>query len=130
TPVVGGVDGLTGIGLVEVYDAAPEASNARLVNVSSRGFVGTGDGVIIPGFIVAGDATMRVLVRAVGETLGNDPYGVPGVLPNPQFEFRTSDGMVLGVNDDWSSNSDNQAAVDASIQFTGAFPLPAGSTDA
>jgi hypothetical protein len=41
------------MGLVEVYDMDP-AGDARLTNISTRGLVRTGDGVVIGGFILGG----------------------------------------------------------------------------
>jgi hypothetical protein len=128
TAVVGGIGGATGVALVEIYDADGPNSSSRLVNVASRGFVGTGNNVIIPGFVVSGDATMRVLIRAVGPTLGT--FGVEGVVADPRFEFFGPGNSMVGTNDNWSSNASAQAAVTAAVQYTGAFPVPVGSRDA
>src|SRR5207253_1089607 len=71
----------TGIALAEIYDASASgfgASTPRLVNVSARAQVNTGDGVLIAGFVVSGTAPRTVLIRAVGPTLGT--YGVVGAL--------------------------------------------------
>src|SRR2546421_3788770 len=51
TAIVRGNGGTTGIGLVEVYDLA-SGSPTKLANISTRGFVDTGDNVMIGGFIV------------------------------------------------------------------------------
>ena len=53
TAIVGGNNGSTGMGLVEVYDLDP-AGDARLANISTRGLVRTGDNVVIGGFIIGG----------------------------------------------------------------------------
>src|SRR4029077_6455469 len=65
TVVVSGKDSTSGIGLVELYDLWP-ISNARLANMSSRGSVGTGDNVMISGFIVGDVESATVVVRAIG----------------------------------------------------------------
>ncbi len=70
---------------------------------------------------------MRVLVRAVGPTLGT--FGVAGVVEDPRFDFFGAQTM-LGSNDNWSANATSQAAVTAAAQYTAAFPLPVGSKDA
>lgn len=70
-----------------------------LQNVSTRGFVGTGDSVMIAGFIVA-DFSKAVIVRAMGPTLRR--FGVTGVLADPSIEVFDSAGRSLGSNDDWS----------------------------
>lgn len=128
TAIVGGAGGSTGVALVEIYDADGPAATSRLVNVASRGSVGTGGNVIIPGFVVSGDATMRVLIRAVGPTLTT--FGVAGALADPKFDFFGPGNVMIGTNDNWSANANAQAAVTAAVQFTGAFPTPVGSRDA
>ncbi|MGI8437911.1 MAG: delta-60 repeat domain-containing protein, partial [Chthoniobacterales bacterium] len=74
TAIVRGANDTTGVGLVEVYDfGQPNAlsgQNAQLANISTRGFVQTGDNVMIGGLIVIGAPT-RVLVRAIGPDLAN-----------------------------------------------------------
>lgn len=101
TAIVSGVNGESGLGLVEVYDIEQSAP-ANVVNISTRGRVLTGDNVMIAGFIVGGTSSQRVLVRALGPSLA--PAGVTGVLQNPQLELRDSSGTVIVVNDDWRSN--------------------------
>ena len=46
TAILGGRNGATGVGLVEVYDLTPD-SNSSLANISTRGSVGVGDDVLI-----------------------------------------------------------------------------------
>lgn len=100
------------------YVTAPGA--AKFVNVSSRAQVGTGDGVLIAGFVVTGTTPRTVLVRAVGPTLGT--YGVSGVLADPQLDVTQ---LVSGVNvvivssDDWGG----VAQISAAAVAVGAFPF-------
>ncbi|MEO6872656.1 MAG: hypothetical protein ABI233_10600, partial [Chthoniobacterales bacterium] len=54
TAVVAGADGSTGIGLVEAYDLSNAPAPSRLANISSRGFVGKDENVLIGGIIVRG----------------------------------------------------------------------------
>lgn len=128
TAAVAGAGNSTGVALAEIYDTDGPSSPSRLVNVASRGFVGTGGNVIIPGFVVSGDATMRVLVRAVGPTLTT--FGVAGAVQDPKFDFFGAGSTMIGSNDNWSSNAATQASVSAAAQYTAAFPLPVGSRDA
>ncbi len=86
-----------GVALVEIYDLNPAAS-ARMANISSRAGVGTGDDVMIGGFIV-GDAVLRVLVRAIGPSLGSG--GFPGPLQDTVLELHNASGDVIASNDDW-----------------------------
>ena len=79
TAILAGKNSTTGIGLVEVYDQDP-ASTAQLSNISSRGHVGTGNDMMIGGFISA-VADTTVIVRALGNTTAivsgkNGPTGV------------------------------------------------------
>ena len=65
TAIIAGANDSTGIGLAEVYDLGPAAVPAKLANISTRGFVQTGDDVMIGGFII-GNQTSEVLVRGIG----------------------------------------------------------------
>jgi hypothetical protein len=106
--------------LVEAYDAGPN-DGRKLVNLSTRFQVGTGDNILIAGFVLSGTGTRQLLIRAVGPTLTN--YGVTGVLADPQLSVFDG-GTPIASNNDWSSS--------LSTTFTalGAFALNAGSKDA
>ena len=96
----------------------------RLVNISSRARVATGDSVAIAGFVISGEESKPVLIRAVGPTLTT--FGVPGALASPRVElFRGS--TSLAVN---SGIGTNRAAIDAAGAGAGAFALGAAGTDA
>ena len=71
--------------------------DSKLANISTRGFVSTGDNVLIGGFI-AGPAT-RVAIRAVGPSLANGGIGNP--LQDPTLELVDADGSVVRTNDNW-----------------------------
>ena len=101
TVIVTGKDATPGIGLVEVYDISP-LSNAKLVNMSTRGSVGTGDNVLISGFIVGDVESATVVVRALGPSLAS--YGVSGVLSDPALTIYDSTGSVIASNDNWQDN--------------------------
>ncbi len=102
------------------------SSPTGLVNLSARAFVGTGDSVLVPGLVIGGTASRRVLVRAVGPTLGT--FGVSGFLADPTLTvFR---GMTnLATNDNWSEPAGSSAATALAATQAGAFALPAGSRD-
>jgi hypothetical protein len=102
TAVVRGKNDSTGIGLVEVYDVSSGAL-AKLANISSRGFVETGENVLIGGFIVSGGgADTRVVIRALGPSLGGE--GVLGVLQNPALELVDANGTTVRENDNWKDS--------------------------
>jgi hypothetical protein len=113
TAVLSGKNHTTGIGLVEVYDQSP-ASTAQLSNISSRGHVGTGNDVMIGGFINA-VADTRVIVRALGPTLTQ--LGVTGALADPVLGLFDANGNAIASNDNWQQSS--QAA---QIQSSGFAP--------
>jgi hypothetical protein len=117
--------GDAGVALVEVYDTGSAAAGS-IVNASTRAFVGTGDSVLIPGFVVGGSGSLRVLVRAVGPGLAG--FGLSGLLADPVLTvFR--DGAPVATNDNWSTAA-NAAEIAAAATNVGAFPLATGSRDA
>src|SRR5205814_4883315 len=90
-----------GLGLVEVYDLA-QGANSKLANISTRGFVDTGDNVMIGGFIVGGGSIggfARVIVRAIGPSLTG--AAVSGALQDTTLELYDGNGNSLATNDDW-----------------------------
>ena len=101
TVIVTGKDAAPGIGLVEVNDISPLA-NSKFVNMSTRGSVGTGDNVLISGFIVGDVASATVVVRALGPSLA--AYGVSGVLSDPTVTIYDSSGSVIASNDNWQDD--------------------------
>jgi hypothetical protein len=109
TAIVRGVNKATGLALVEVYDPDPTA-NATLANISTRGFVQTGDKVLIGGVIILGPDPQRVLVRALGPSLPK-----PEKLADPTLELYDSDGTLIAQNDNWRTD-------EAEVQATGLPP--------
>jgi hypothetical protein len=112
TTTLQGVGGTTGVAVVEVYDF--QAANSKLVNLSSRAYVDTGDKAVFAGFYVStgspSDLTARLAVRGIGPTLAN--YGLSNVLQNPTLELRDASGTLIASNDNWqdSQGSEIQAA--------------------
>jgi hypothetical protein len=104
TAVLKGDSGKTGLALVEVYDIS-SAQPEKLANISARGFVDTGDNVIIGGFIVGaglgtdGAGSARLVVRALGPSLGSADVANP--LADPTLELFDGQGTSLGSNNNW-----------------------------
>ncbi len=73
------------------------------LNVSTRGLVTNDDTTLIGGFIVAGNESQLVAVRALGPSL--DDSGVSGTVANPSLILLNSSGTVIATNDDWASDS-------------------------
>jgi len=98
TAVLGGVNSSTGVGLAEVYDLEP-SSDASFGNLSTRGFAGTGDNVLIGGLSIGGGESPIVFIRAIGPSLADS--GIQGALADPVLELWDQNGMQVAVNDDW-----------------------------
>jgi aryl-phospho-beta-D-glucosidase BglC (GH1 family) len=125
TAQASGVGNTTGVALLEVYDRTVGSSGSSLVNISTRAFVGTGDDVLIAGIVFSGRGTKRVLLRAVGPTLGK--FGINGALANPQISL-VKDGVTLATNSNWSAGSD-VAGIRSDMASVGAFDLPLSSPE-
>lgn len=133
TVAVSAATGTGGLGLVECYDldSVDAFSAQKVVNISTRGLVGTGQNVMIGGFIISGTSSKRVLVRAVGPTLS--AFGVSGLLADPELSLLRlqSDGTYATVraNGDWETGND-VSQITAATLSSGAYALPTGSKDA
>jgi CSLREA domain-containing protein len=115
TAIVRGVNGGTGIGLVEAFDLDATVPS-KLSNISTRGLVEIGDGVMIGGFIVNGSDSDKVVVRAIGPSLASPPFNLTNVLQNPTLSLFDANGMMFASNDDWRSTQE------AAIIATGLQP--------
>ena len=112
------IDGAgSGVAMAEIYDAdSASASSGRLVNLSVRAQTSAGDGVLIVGFVIGGDAPVRVLVRAIGPALREQ--GVASALADPQLDLYRG-ATKWDHNDNW----EGAAELDAAFVATGAFRL-------
>ena len=113
TAIVRGVNG-TGVGLAEIYDL-DRGPGSRLANISSRGFVQTGDNVMIGGFIIAGATPVKVMIRGIGPSLSS--AGITNPLNDPVIELRNAQGVKIAENNDWQMNANA-----SDIQATGIAP--------
>ncbi len=102
TAILRGVNNTTGVGLVEAYDL-DRSVDSQLANISTRGFVQTGNNVMIGGFILLGDSAQKVIVRALGPSLP-----VTGKLADPVLELHNPDGSILASNDNWRSTQESE----------------------
>jgi hypothetical protein len=116
TAVVRGKNNGIGIGLVEAYDLNT-SNNSKLANLSTRGFVESGNNVLIGGFITGNRlGNVNVLVRAIGPSLAGQ---VPNALGDPTLELHDSNGATVATNDDWQDSQGQE------IQQTGLAPTNA-----
>lgn len=120
--IVSGENNTTGIALVEIYEVGENLS--RLVNISSRAFVGRQSEVVIPGVVVVGDLPTRILVRAIGPSL--EQFGIAGVLEHPILEVLNASGEVIASNDGWNGLS----SISEAASTVGAFAIDTESQDA
>ena len=104
------------LGSVTVAAATPTPSPtaARPLNISTRLEVGTGDQVLIGGFIITGTGPKRVVLRAIGPSLAGS--GIANPLADPFLELHASDQSLITTNDNWRDS----AAAD--IEATGLAP--------
>ena len=101
TGILAGKNGKAGIGLLEIYDLGAGA-NSKLTNISTRGFVGAGEGVLIGGLIPGptDNSAIRVLIRGIGPSLS--AHGISSPLADPVLELHDANGRTLVKNDNWS----------------------------
>jgi hypothetical protein len=111
---------------VATESASPLTPRARLVNLSSRAIVGTGDDALIAGVVVADTTAKRYLSRAIGPGLA--AFGATNTLPDPQLGIFTSNGVELYRNSGWENGRD-AARIPVHASSVGAFALAAGSRD-
>jgi len=105
TAILRGKNDTLGVGLIEVYDLH-EAALATLANISTRGFVDTGDNAMIGGFIAGGepgaDGLSRIVIRGLGPSLQD--FGVGNALSDPTLELHDGQGAVIQSNDNWKDS--------------------------
>jgi predicted Zn-dependent protease len=109
----------TGIAMIEVYDAdsTPDTTN-RIINISTRGYVGTGDNVMISGFVVRGPGPHTYLIRVAGPSLAT--FNVTNTLYDPYLKLYSS-STLLREADDWDSPAFLQPTLSAAFKQVQAF---------
>ncbi len=115
--------GEPGTGMLELYELD---TFGRAINLSVRAYVRPGGGSLVGGFVIQGRAHKRLLLRAVGPTLGE--MGVSQVLDDPVLAVY-SGSLVVASNDQWELDPSRESA-EAAAERVGAFKLPSGSGDA
>jgi hypothetical protein len=104
------------------YDRVTGGASGSTANISTRLPVGTGDNILITGFIIAGPggSTKKVLVRGIGPS-----STLPGALADPTLELHDGPGALIASNDNWRTTQLGgiiTADQVAEIQATGAAP--------
>lgn len=109
----------TGTILIEVYDAdVTRDPVSRITNLSTRGYVSTGNDTLIAGFVVSGPGPRTYLVRIAGDTLRS--LGVTATLDDPFLKLFTGSSL-LREKDDWDSPLSFQPALRTAFTSVGAF---------
>ena len=101
TAIVSGYSNTGGNGLVEAYEM--DANTTRMANISTRGRIGSASESMIGGLITQG-SSKKVIIRALGPSLGTGAYAIAGALADPTLELRDASGNLLAFNDDWGQS--------------------------
>ena len=110
TGILKGNNNGVGVALVEIWDV-DQAAGSKLGNISTRGFVATGDDIMIAGLILNGNTAQDIVVRGLGPSLAD--FDIPHVLPNPQLELRDINGGLIRANNDWMDDPAQAALIQA-----------------
>ncbi len=105
------------------------AVNTKMINISTRGLVGSGNDLMIGGFVIpSGQPPMRVFIRGLGESLRNK--GISNPLENPHLRLVKIGGGGDPIDVSNSSWGDDAQVVDYveeySEYFSYASPNEAG----
>jgi hypothetical protein len=114
TAILASKSGDPGVGVMEVYDL-DQTGRPRLGNISTRGFVDSGDNAMIGGFIIgpADGAAATVVVRAIGPSLAT--FGINGALQDPTLELHDGNGATIAFNDNWQDDP-SQSSIPPSLK--------------
>jgi hypothetical protein len=98
-------DDIAGAHALDTGPAIQSSVNASVLqNISTRGFVGTGENVLIGGFIVQGNQPATVIVRGIGYSLS--AFGITTALSDPVITIFNSSGQQVKTSDDWFTSAD------------------------
>ena len=95
----------------DVYYVRVAPPSLKVLNLSTRARVLTGEQVLIAGFIITGPDPKRVIIRGIGPSLS----GVSGKLADPTLELHQG-STSLASNDNWKTKPDGtsqQAEIEA-----------------
>jgi hypothetical protein len=83
---------------------------STLGNIATRSMVGTGENVLIGGFIITGTQPKKVIVRAIGPSLP-----LSDKMLDPTLELHDSSGAVIAFNDNWTESANPQGIIDTTL---------------
>jgi kumamolisin len=138
-----GYDLCTGLGSPNVAElitvlSGTTPTNARVLDLSTRAQVQTGQNIVIAGFVISGGSgtSKSVLVRGIGPALTG--FQVPGTLAQPFLGVYDNTSTLIASNSGWSNapiagtstvKAGFRQATAADMSSAGAFPLTQGSAD-
>lgn len=94
----------------QMFTVNVTAAPGRLVNLSTRMQVGTGDNALIAGFIMQGATAKRLALRAMGPSTG-----LTGPVANPTLELHDNTGATIASNDNWGDAANKQDVTDIGL---------------
>ncbi|MGH8019772.1 MAG: MBG domain-containing protein [Opitutaceae bacterium] len=101
-------------------------SAARLINIAARADVGTGDNILISGFVINGSGSKRVLLRGIGP--GLEQHGITDYIETPTLRLLDAAGGELASNTGWGTSPDPVEIAEVTLTV-GAFGIEEGSAD-
>ncbi|MDX2185973.1 MAG: glycoside hydrolase family 9 protein [Opitutaceae bacterium] len=119
-------DGIAGNVLIELYDLGGTSLGAEMTNLSTRGYAGAGDDVLIAGFNLTTPDAMRMLIRGIGPSIGRAPFNVAGALADPVLELYRREGIdsiLVFSSDNWRNNPNADEIPSASEQAGAFLPM-------
>ena len=104
-------------------DCAATSRSRRLVNIATRGQIGTGEDVLIAGLVVTGSGPRTYLIRAVGPTLTQ--LGVPGAIDDPFLQIYQGETLLREnvAPESWDADPPVRADEDGHYSVAGEFDL-------
>jgi hypothetical protein len=102
----------------------------RLVNLSTRAQVGTGEKTFVAGFVVAGTGSKKIIIRAIGPSLAD--HGVEDPVMHPTVAVFDKDGKPYTAGYYYPQCvgcPTYESDLAESLIKAGAFPIPPGTDD-
>ena len=97
-------------GVRSLYDSGPAFRTTVdapvLRNLSTRALIGTGQNVLIGGFIIQGSQPATIIVRGIGFSLR--AQGITNPISDPIITVYDSSQHVVATNDDWFTSANAQ----------------------
>lgn len=94
-------------GVQSLYNTGPAYQSGNdapvMLNISTRAVVGTGDDIVIGGFIIQGSQPATLVLRVTGGSLR--ALGIQDILEDPVLTVKDANNNIVATNDDWFNDS-------------------------